>query len=302
MRPVNEKFIIQENGSVTWTGDPYNALLDLKCYHIVNANLNEISQNLSTNNLGNQEILCYLNLTSSLLKPTISFDIVAPNTNEVGQSLLNLIKNYNDMLNRQFFSLLLFKKFQSIDAQNTNSNSTGSAALDLAQSQINSMLSQVSNDYKLNVALDKNAITGGNYMAVGITKGFYDDRLVFKGSVGIGTNGENGTAEQIQTANQNPLIGDMNLEYSLNESGSFKINIFNESNQNTILNNQLGLFTQGAGLQYQEDFTTLDEFKALQYLLDIFRKKEKKKYPKKNKEKRTPIPTIEEENNLEQKE
>ena len=94
----------------------------------------------------------------------------------------------------------------------------------------------------------------------------------------------------------------MNLEYSLNESGSFKINIFNESNQNTILNNQLGLFTQGAGLQYQEDFTTLDEFKALQYLLDIFRKKEKKKYPKKNKEKRTPIPTIEEENNLEQKE
>ena len=302
MRPVNEKFIIQENGSVTWTGDPYNALLDLKCYHIVNANLNEISQNLSTNNLGNQEILCYLNLTSSLLKPTISFDIVAPNTNEVGQSLLNLIKNDNDMLNRQFFSLLLFKKFQSIDAQNTNSNSTGSAALDLAQSQINSMLSQVSNDYKLNVALDKNAITGGNSMAVGITKGFYDDRLVFKGSVGIGTNGENGTAEQIQTTNQNPLIGDMNLEYSLNESGSFKINIFNESNQNTILNNQLGLFTQGAGLQYQEDFTTLDEFKALQYLLDIFRKKEKKKYPKKNKEKRTPIPKIEEENNLEQKE
>jgi len=300
MRPVNEKFIIQENGTVTWTGDPYNALLDLKCYHVVNANLNEISQNLSTNNLGNQEVLCYLNLTNSLLKPTISFDIVAPNTNEVGQSLLNLIKNDNDMLNRQFFSLLLFKKFQSIDAQNTNSNSTGSAALDLAQSQINSMLSQVSDDYKLNVALDKNAITGGNSMAVGITKGFYDDRLVFKGSVGIGTNGDNGTTEQIQTENQNPLIGDMNLEYSLNESGSFKINIFNESNQNTILNNQLGLFTQGAGLQYQEDFTTLNEFKVLQYLLDVFRKKEKKKYPRKNNEKRTPIPIIEGENNPKQ--
>ena len=162
------------------------------------------------------------------------------------------------------------------------------------------MLSQVSDNYKLNVALDKNAITGGNSMAVGITKGFYDDRLVFKGSVGIGTNGENGAVEQVQTENQNPLIGDMNLEYSLNESGSFKINIFNESNQNTILNNQLGLFTQGAGLQYQEDFTTLDEFKALQYLLDVFRKKEKKKYPRKNKKKRTPIPIIEEENHFKQ--
>lgn len=288
MRPVNEKFIIEENGTVTWTGDPYNAILDLKCYHSVNANLNEISQNLSTNNMGNQEILCYLNLTNSLLKPNISFDIVAPNTNEAGQTLLNMIKNNNDILNRQFFSLLLFKKFQSIDAQTTTASGTGSAALDLAQSQINSMLSQVSKDYKLNVALDKNAITGGNSMAVGITKGFYDDRLVFKGSVGIGTNGT--TTDQTQTTNQNPLIGDMNLEYSLNESGSFKINIFNESNQNTILNNQLGLFTQGAGLQYQEDFTTLDEFKVLQYFLDVFRKKSKKKYPRKNHQNLTPIP------------
>ena len=289
MRPVNEKFIIQENGTVTWTGDPYNALIDLKCYYQVNASLNEISPNLATNNMGNQEILCYLNLTQSLLKPTIDFDIVAPNTNEAGQTLLNLIKNDNDMLNRQFFSLLLFKKFQSIDPQNSTSGGTSSAALDLAQSQINSMLSQVSKDYKLNVALDKNALTGGNSMAVGITKGFYGDRLIFKGSVGIGTAGSQTSTSA--TTNQNPLIGDMNLEYSLNESGTFKVNIFNESNQNTILNNQLGLFTQGAGLQYQEDFTSLEEFKALQYFLDVFRSKENKKMPVRKSNKQTPIPS-----------
>jgi hypothetical protein len=287
MRPINENFVIQENGTVTWTGDPYNALIDLKCYYQVNASLNEISQNLSTNNMGNQEILCYLNLTQSLLKPTIDFDIVAPNTNEAGQTLLNLIKNDNDMLNRQFFSLLLFKKFQSIDPQNSTSGGTSSAALDLAQSQINSMLSQVSKDYKLNVALDKNALTGGNSMAVGITKGFYGNRLIFKGSVGIGTTGAQ--TSTTTTPNQNPLIGDMNLEYSLNESGTFKVNIFNESNQNTILNNQLGLFTQGAGLQYQEDFTSLEEFKALQYLLDVFRSKEHKKMPVRKSNKQTPI-------------
>lgn len=288
MRPVNEKFVIQENGTVTWTGDPYNAIIDLKCYYQVNASLNEISQNLSTNNMGNQEILCYLNLSQSLLKPTIAFDIVAPNTNEAGQTLLNLIKNDNDMLNRQFFSLLLFKKFQSIDPQNSSSSGTSSAALDLAQSQINSMLSQVSKDYKLNVALDKNALTGGNSMAVGITKGFYGDRLIFKGSVGIGTTGTQTSTST--TTNQNPLIGDMNLEYSLNESGTFKINIFNESNQNTILNNQLGLFTQGAGLQYQEDFTSLEEFKALQYFLDVFRNKAHKKMPVRKSKKQIPIP------------
>jgi len=120
MKPINQKFIIQENGTVAWTGDPYNALIDLKCYYTVNASLNEISilQNTGTgtgSGTGNQEIKCYLNLTESLLKPAISFDIQAPKTNETGQSLLNRIKSDPDMLNKQFFSLLLFKKFQPID-------------------------------------------------------------------------------------------------------------------------------------------------------------------------------------------
>lgn len=297
MRPINEEFIIEENGTVSWTGDPYNAFIDLKCYYPVNASLNEISRTITTNNMGNQEVLCYLNLTESLLKPSISFDIVAPNTTETGQTLLNLVRSNQDMLNQQFFSLLLFKKFQSIDIQNTNSSGTGSAALDIAQGQINSMLAEVSKDYKLNVALDKNAITGGNSMALGVTKGFYNDRLIFRGSVGVGTSGNtDATSTATANYNQNPLIGDVNLEYLLNESGTFRINIFNESNQNTLLNDQLGLFTQGAGLQYHEDFTSLEEFKALQYFLDIFRGKEKKRYPEKRKKREELIVTPNKEN------
>jgi hypothetical protein len=77
----------------------------------------------------------------------------------------------------------------------------------------------------------------------------------------------------------------------LNESGTFRINIFNESNDYSVIQNkQLGPFTQGAGLHYQEDYDNFDNFKLAQHFLDVFRKKQNKKYPVKRKKRQTPIP------------
>ena len=73
-----------------------------------------------------------------------------------------------------------------------------------------------------------------------------------------------------------------------------RVNVFNESNDNSIIKDKtLGLFTQGAGLHYQEEFDNLENFKLVQYFLDFFRKKENKKYPVKRKKKQTLVPPIE---------
>ena len=290
MRPINQRFDFEKGGTVAWNGNPYDAILDLACFHKVNASLQEISpnQNLGVSGSGKQEIKCVIELSESLLKPKIEFDIQA-NTNENGQTLLNRIKS-PDLLNKQFFSLLLFKKFQRIDghdaAQGTSAGSN--AALDLVSSQLNSMLSQISDEYVLNIDLDKNNITGGNSMALGVTKGFYEDRLVLTGSLGVGANT---TTTGEVSSNQSSLIGDVNLMYSLNKAGTFKVNIFNESNQNSVLQNKLGLFTQGAGLQYAEEFNNLHDFQLFQYFIDLFRKKEKKQLEIKRSKKHRPTPT-----------
>ena len=87
------------------------------------------------------------------------------------------------------------------------------------------------------------------------------------------------------------LIGDVSVEYLLNESGTFRINIFNESNDYSIIQDKnLGLFTQGAGINYQEDFDNVENFMLVQYFLDIFRKKENKRITIKRKKQQTPIP------------
>ena len=55
------------------------------------------------------------------------------------------------MLSAQFFSFLLVSKFQQLKG---NISAGGSAALDLIESQINAALSNLSENYKLNLEID----------------------------------------------------------------------------------------------------------------------------------------------------
>lgn len=287
MGSVKQKFYVEEGGTITWTGDPYTANIDLNTYLIVKANINEISPDqLQGNSKGNQQdIYCYLSLKESLLKPTIGFNIKAPKADETGKALIDRITGDKDELNRQFFSLMLLKKFQPLKGSAASGSST---AMDLASNQINSILDKVSKDYKMNVNLDADQNTGESSFEFGIKKGFIDDRLIFTGSFGV----ENSSGAQ-QQQGQSALIGDVSLEYLINESGTFRINVFNESNDYSIIQDKnLGPFSQGAGLHYQEDFDTWQNFKIGQYFLDIFRSKQNKKFPIKRKRRQTSVPQV----------
>lgn len=276
--PIKETFHIKEGGSVVWTGNPYDAILNLKAYHEVRANLGDLSPELLTS--GSQLINCYLNLSESLMKPTISFNIEAPKAPEQDKALLNRLTADNDELNRQFFSLLLWKKFQPMKG---SSRAGGGAALDMASNQINSLLSQVSQDYELNVNMTNDA-PGQSEYAVGVRKGFLDDQLIISGSFGT---------RNLTTGSetQSSLIGDLEIEYKLNKDGTFRINVFNESNDTRGLqSSNRGQFKQGVGIYYKENFNTVGDFKLLQQFLDIFRKKGSKRFPIRRKRQQTPVP------------
>jgi hypothetical protein len=287
MGPVyRQEFAIDEGGTIAWKGDPTQATLDIKTKIDVIANLAELSPN-EINNTGNsrQKVNCYLLLTDKLTAPRIDFDIKAPKADETGKALIARVTSDKDELKRQFVSLIFWKRFQPLKGTATAS---GSAALDLVTNQINSLLSQISNDYRMGVNMDKDEITKESTYEFGVSKGFLDNRLIVSGSFGVESNTGNSGSE-------NALIGDVSLEYLLNESGTVRVNVFNESNDNSIIKDKnLGLFTQGAGFNYQEEFDNFENFKLGQYFLDIFRAKDKKKYPVKRKKQQTPVPTLNE--------
>lgn len=285
MGPVKEKFYIREGGSISWTGDPYDALLNMRTYYRVNANIAAATNDqFGTSSGAHQEILCYLDLTESMNKPTIGFDLEAPNANDEANAVIRRIKSDPDELSRQFFSLVLWKRFQPMSG---SAIAGGNAAIDLALNQLNAILSKVSDDYTLNVNMDSDHLTGDNTYEFGVSKGFLDDRLILSGSFGV----ENRKTDE--SSNQNSVIGDVNLEYLLNKNGTFRVNIFNTSNDKTVIQtNQQGAYTQGAGLYYKEDFNSVKDFKVIQYFLDIFRRNGNKRYPIKRKRKQTPVPQI----------
>lgn len=277
--PIKETFYLANGGNITWTGNPYEANLNLQAYYKVRANLGDLSPDLLTS--GNQNINCYLYLTESLMKPTINFDIVAPKASESDQSFLSKLTTNPEELNRQFFSLILWKKFQPIKG---TGRASGGAALDLATNQINSILNQISKDYKFNVDMNSNN-QGNSEYALGIEKGFLDDKLIVSGSFGA----RNATSGD---ETQSSVIGDIEVEYKLNKSGTFRVNVFNISNDNRGIqsNGDRGLFKQGIGVYYRENFNSLNDFQLLQMFFDIFRKKENKRYPIRRKKTQTPVP------------
>lgn len=277
--PVKEIFNIKEGGTITWTGDPVDAALNLETYNVVNTTMKEILPDLEEGKAAEpKNVECYILLTESLLSPLMKFDIRVPTANDGEKAALEAVKATSDGLNKQFFSLLLIKKFQPI-----NGNITGGAgaALEIVSTQLEDALNSMQNDVRFNVGLrtgdDSDAASFGIEKAI-------NDRLVIKTNIGL----ENSSSEGQTTSS---FVGDVTVDYKINQDGTFRVSIFNESNDNTVIQEKnLGLFTQGAGLHYQEEFNNIHDFKMVQYLFDIFRKK--KKYPIKKKRKQTKVPSL----------
>ena len=282
---IKQDFNIEPGSSLTWTGDPYDANIDLiTSFKMKKVSLVDLSPEQIDNSLTNQDVICYLNLGETLLKPEISFDIKSPNAPETGKGLIERVVNDDDELSRQFFSLLLLRKFQPLKGTIT---AGGSAAIDVAESQINALLGQVSQNYDLNVNTALDEVLGENSLEFGVSKSFLEDRLIISGSFGIENRADFNAQEQ-ENGYKAGFIGDIFVEYLINQSGTFRATAFNQSNSNT-LNENAGAFTQGAGISYHEDFNNAKDFKLLQYFFDIFRPKNKKRYPIKSKKKQTRI-------------
>lgn len=287
MGPYKQNFFIENGGTIRWMGSPYSADLNVRTYIRTVANMTAVMPDaVSNRGVQNEEIYSYLTLTGDMNQPEISFDLAAPKATEANKTILARIKSDPDELNRQFFSILIMKRFLPLSGQEARGGSGGNAALDLLSTQINSILSKVSEDYKMKVNLDRDDVTGAESYEFGISKSFLDNRLLVSGSFGVGTYDRTGQAPQ------NNIIGDINVEYLLNEEGTFRVNAFNVSNAHTVVQHtQMGMFTQGVGVNYIEDFNNVEDFKLIQAIFDVFRSNESRKVLGKKREKRlTPIP------------
>lgn len=291
---LKRQFAIEKGSTITWTGEPTAARLDITANYKTNASpydlvaqqlgggdLNQYKQQIPFNTL--------LILKGELLKPDISFNITTDETNskvssevlENTQAKLSQLRQDEGELNKQVFALLLLNRFIGEDPFASNGGLSTSTIVKQSVSkilsqQLNNLAGNLIDGVQLNFDLQntedyssgtKNARTDLN---IGLSKTFLDDRL--KVTVGNSFGVEGDARKNEKTSN---IAGDLTVDYALSKDGRYMLRAYRKNEYQVALQGQV--IETGVGFIITLDY---DKFR------EIF-EKSKKNRDKKNKEKKS---------------
>ncbi|WP_412851060.1 translocation/assembly module TamB domain-containing protein [Chryseobacterium sp. PMSZPI] len=289
---LKRKFDIQKGSTITWTGEPTAARLDITAVYKTEAPPIDLveqqisGQSASTMNQYKQRIPfnTLLKMKGELLKPQLSFDItteeknnsISTNVKDVIDQKLAQLRTQESEMNKQVFALLLLNRFIG---ENPFESGAGMSAETIARQSVSKILSQQLNNLAsglikgvdLNFGLDssedystgqKNTRTDLN---VDISKKLLNDRL----KVTVGSNfGLEGQARQNE--NMTNIAGNVSVDYSLSKDGRYMLRAYRKDEYQVALQGQI--IETGLGFIITLDY---DKFR------EIFQKS-KEKNTKKN--------------------
>ncbi|WP_379964416.1 translocation/assembly module TamB domain-containing protein [Epilithonimonas sp. UC225_85] len=258
---LKRKFEIQKGSTITWTGEPTAATLDITAvYKTQTAPLDLVEQQISgetpaTLNQYKQrmEFNTLLQMKGELLKPSISFDIttdeknnsVSSNVKDVVDQKLAQLRTEENEMNKQVFALLLLNRFIG---ENPFENSAGLSTETLARQSVSKILSQQLNnlasdlikgvDLNFDLESSEDYSTGTQNtrtdLNVGLSKKLLNDRL----KVSVGSNfGLEGDARQNE--NTTNIAGDVTVDYSLSKDGRYMLRAYRKNEYQVALQGQI---------------------------------------------------------------
>jgi hypothetical protein len=247
---IDKKFTVKPGGTIVWNGDPTDAQLNILATYEVPGGANPAL--LVDNPNFNRKIPTdvSIQLIGNLLKPNDPiFDITFPNTTGVISSEINYRLSDQEIRQTQALSLLsqgIFISQVSVSFQGITNNLYEKA------SDVLSTLIGGSGESKLNVGL--NYLQGENNALydlqtedrIGLSLSTQlSDKILINGKIGVPIDG----------MQQTVIVGDVQIDFILNEKGNLRAKIFNRENDFRYLGDEFG-YTQGMGLSYQVDFNT----------------------------------------------
>lgn len=274
---INKRFDLEEGGSISWTGSPYDANIDITAVYRLRARLYDLLAGIDTNDVYKKRIPVDLKLymKNEMMNPDISFDIALPTADEETRSKVRSVLYVSDKeanvqeLNKQVFSLLVLNSFLpppgSVSAYGrADVGSTTSS--ELLSNQLSNMLSKISNDFDVGFNYRPGDDLSNQEVELALSTQFFNDRLILDGNLGYSDRENISNKAQ----NTNNLIGDISVEYKFTKDGKFRVRAFNNSSQFSLVETN-SAYTQGLGVSYKEEFDTFHEFWG--NLFNRFRKK-----------------------------
>ncbi|MES2559012.1 MAG: translocation/assembly module TamB domain-containing protein [Bacteroidota bacterium] len=266
------KFLLKKGGTITWTGDPLQARMNIQgIYKVRNTSIADL---ITTASDADKEALrsqrvpveCVLNLKGKLLSPDIGFDLNFPDNNAlVGntasalESSLRRLRAEPELMQQQVVSLMLFGKFaptNGLAASNNQNLNTGlnNTVSDLISAQASNLISKVIPGFDVSADFQTATESQKSRTILTASKKLLNERLEIQTSFSLDAQG---------IGNNNNIMG----QYNITPDGNLKFRAYNRStsssgvytgSQTGITNNQ-NIITQGIGLYYRKEFDKFNE-------------------------------------------
>lgn len=260
---IIKDFTIKEGSSITFNDDPTQAQLDISAVYALTANLSDLDESFSQDrdlNRTNVPVHAVLNVNGYLQQPEISFNLEFPTLNQDIDRKVRSIVSTDDMMNRQIIYLLALNRFYTPDymASTRRGNELVSVASSTISSQLSSMLGELSENWSIapNFRSDRGDFSDME-VDLALSSNLLNNRLLLNGNFGY----------RDKTLNNNQFVGDFDIQYLLNRSGSVRLKAYNRYNdQNYYI--KTATTTQGVGVAFRRDFD--DMWQAIR---SIFRRR-----------------------------
>lgn len=252
---IHKEFTVAKGGVVHFTGDPFNAEMNLQCiYTVTSASLNDLIPGMSFKQ-NNVKVNCLMNLSGPITKPDIKFNIDLPTVSEEENELVHSAISTDEQMNMQILYLLGVGRFYTYDYVNSTTNQSQTAVNSLISSTLSGQLNQfLSRSLNLrNWNIGANLATGDRGWSdmdfEGILSGsLLNNRLLINGNFGYKEN-------SLTNLNNNTnFVGDFDVQWLLNRSGIVSLKAYNKTNDRYF--SKSTLYTQGIGILIQREFDT----------------------------------------------
>ncbi len=256
---ISKKFNVRNGGTIRWTGDPYDAIIDIEAVYRTKASLTPL--NMEDSALSAQNVDCIIHMTGKLFNPDIAFRIEFPDLNTFDNEKYQALAKPN--LNYHFLSLLAISRFVNTQSQQfleggSSANIAGANTSEILANQLSVWLSNISDEFDVDFAYHPGTGLTPEQVEAAFKTQVLNDRLTIESKVGIG--GKTYAGNTQKTSN---MVGDIIAEYRIDREGRFRVKAFNQYNEQNILY-EGAPYTQGVGVFYRKEFHSFR---------DLFRKR-----------------------------
>lgn len=257
---VKRTFNLRGGSSIKFGDDVFLSDLDIWGDYETKASISTLVAD--NNSIDNRRVVeCGVHVTGKLANPNLDFSLNIPDLNPGIKSQVESELDTEDKVQKQFLSILIAGTFLPGDQGGVVNGSSvlSSNVSELIATQVNNIFNRLHIPVDLGLKYQPTE-TGLNLFDVAVSTQLFHNRVIIGGVFG--------NRQNQGTTSGTEMFGDLDIEYKVNKSGTFRVKAFShaaDQYSNYLDNSQ----RNGVGLTWQQEFN-----KFSSWIKNLFKKKE----------------------------